>query len=245
MDVAAAQYWSLARRPRYREAMEKGLADMVRACTLTIAEDKPGAECVGDHTPRLLWPYVPDSRLIHITRDGRDVLVSWTFHQLPTGFPLGEPFASQMAPQRKAFDADPFHFSVNASDLLSCEAWVRESAKNWSCYMQWDRDTTQRIAAGELRARVHATTYERLHTDVERERRELYRFLSVDPDEAAPVGRDSLTAPGRDGEDPKSQLRSAKVGEWKKYFTEDARRWFKEAAGPSLIEFGYEKDDSW
>src|SRR5262249_54993259 len=110
IDASANQFWSLCRHANYRAALERGFGAMVRDCTLTLLEQRPGAECVGDHTPRLLWPYVPGSRLIHVTRDGRDVLVSWTFHQLSTGFPVGEPFAGLMSAQRAAFAKDPFHF---------------------------------------------------------------------------------------------------------------------------------------
>jgi len=238
--------WSLTARPSYFAALERGVADTIRACTLTLLEDKPGAECIGDHTPRLLWPYVPGARLIHVTRDGRDVLVSWTFHQLAKGFLVGEPFASRMAPQREAFAADPFHFKAHPESLLTCESWVRQVAGDWSNYMRWDRDTAQRMARDEIaQAPVHDVTYEALHADVEGERRKLYRYLGVDPEEAAPVALASNTSPGRRGEDPMSNLRSARAGDWVSYFTDDARKWFNDAAGEALVEFGYEKDGNW
>ncbi len=246
MDTQRKFSWSLASRPAYFAALERGIADTIRACTLTLLDGKPGATCVGDHTPRLLWPYVPGERLIHVTRDGRDVLVSWTFHQLATGFLVGEPHATRMSAQREAFARDPFHFKAHPEQLLSCEAWVRLVAGDWSNYMRWDRDTRERMARGEIAdAPVRAVAYEALHADVEGQRRELYRFLGVDPEEAAPIEARSNTAPGRRGEDPKSTLRSAKAGDWVNYFTDDVRRWFKESAGEALVEFGYEKDAGW
>jgi len=244
MDISKGQYWSLSRHPAYHEALERGIADTIRACTLTLRDQKPGAECIGDHTPRLLWAYVPGARLIHVTRDGRDVVVSWTFHQLATGMPIGEPFASLMAPQREALKADRFHFKAHPEQLLANESWVRDAAHRWACFMKWDRDTTLRMAAGEIAsAPVHPVSYEKLHADVEAERRAMYRFLGVDPEEAEPLGFGS--APGRKGEDPLSNMRAAKVGEWKAYFTDDAKKWFKQAAGEVLVEFGYETDQNW
>ncbi len=246
MDSAREQFWSLAKRPTYFEALERGVADTIRACTLTLLEDRPGAECVGDHTPRLLWPYVPGARLVHVTRDGRDVLVSWTYHQMATGFPVGEPYATQMSAQRAAFANDPFHFKAHPEELLACEPWVRHMARNWSCYMVWDRDTKDRMTRGEIApAPVHDISYESLHADVEVERRKLYRFLGVDPEEAEPVALASNTAPGRLDEDPTSNMRAARMGEWKTYFTDDTKRWFKESAGEALVEFGYERDSNW
>jgi hypothetical protein len=40
-------------------------------------------------------------------------------------------------------------------------------------------------------------------------------------------------------------FRSGKTGEWKKYFTEEHKRIFKDVAGDLLIQLGYEKDQDW
>ena len=40
-------------------------------------------------------------------------------------------------------------------------------------------------------------------------------------------------------------FRSGKTGEWKKYFTDEHKRIFKDAAGDLLIRLGYEKDNNW
>ena len=40
-------------------------------------------------------------------------------------------------------------------------------------------------------------------------------------------------------------FRSGKTGEWKKHFTEEHKKIFKEAAGDLLIRLGYEKDGNW
>ena len=40
-------------------------------------------------------------------------------------------------------------------------------------------------------------------------------------------------------------FRSGKTGEWKKYFTEEHKKIFKDAAGNLLIRLGYEKDNNW
>lgn len=40
-------------------------------------------------------------------------------------------------------------------------------------------------------------------------------------------------------------FRSGKTGEWKKYFTEEHKRLFKDVAGDLLIRLGYEKEDAW
>jgi hypothetical protein len=40
-------------------------------------------------------------------------------------------------------------------------------------------------------------------------------------------------------------FRSGKTGEWKKYFTEEHKRIFKDVAGDLLVRLGYEKDNNW
>ena len=40
-------------------------------------------------------------------------------------------------------------------------------------------------------------------------------------------------------------FRSGKTGEWKRYFTDEHKRIFKEVAGNLLIRLGYEKDNNW
>ncbi len=40
-------------------------------------------------------------------------------------------------------------------------------------------------------------------------------------------------------------FRSGKTGEWKKYFTAEHKKIFKDAAGELLVKLGYEKDDNW
>jgi len=40
-------------------------------------------------------------------------------------------------------------------------------------------------------------------------------------------------------------FRSGKTGEWKKYFTDEHKKIFKDAAGDLLVKLGYEKNNDW
>lgn len=40
-------------------------------------------------------------------------------------------------------------------------------------------------------------------------------------------------------------FRSGKTGEWKKYFTDEHKKIFKDVAGDLLVKLGYEKDNNW
>ena len=40
-------------------------------------------------------------------------------------------------------------------------------------------------------------------------------------------------------------FRSGKTGEWRKHFTDEHKKIFKDVAGDLLIRLGYEKDNNW
>ena len=65
---------------------------------------------VGDRTPRELRPVYAGAPFIRVLRDGRDVLVSMTFHTMTVGGPEMKPFREQMAADIGAFRADRQHF---------------------------------------------------------------------------------------------------------------------------------------
>ena len=59
--------------------------------------------------------------------------------------------------------------------------------------------------------------------------------------------RDLLLAPLETSINPGKSptFRSGKTGEWKKYFTDEHKKIFKNVAGDLLIKLGYEKDNDW
>jgi hypothetical protein len=87
--------------------------------------------------------------------------------------------------------------------------------------------------------------YETLREHTERERQRLYEFLDLDPSLAHPVSREQYTAPGFEAENTLSFTRKGEVGDWRNYFTDEAKRWFGEIAGESLVRAGYASDAQW
>ena len=71
----------------------------------------------------------------------------------------------------------------------------------------------------------------------------IYMFLGLDPKKAKPLNE--LTKPGFEKENPGTFYRKGAVGDWKNYFTEESKKWFKEEAGDALILAGYEENLNW
>jgi hypothetical protein len=80
----------------------------------------------------------------------------------------------------------------------------------------------------------------------------LLAFLGVDAAPATVAGclhaaRFERSAGGRrrGEEDSASPARVGLAGDWRRVFTPDDRRIFKDVAGAALIELGYESDENW
>ena len=202
--------------------------------------DKSNATILGARTPCLLnRKVIRNARRIHLVRDGRDCLVSLTFHFLNltgTRYPFEE--FPLMQEKRALFQEDPEYFVNNPEKLLDDESWVRSRAKNWR-----HRVTLDQKFIARHQDIVYSTTYEKTHADTETVRNEIYRFLGADPAKAAPLT--NKTSAGFKKENVLSHYRKGSIGDWKKYFTPQTCQWFLRDAGEALKATGYESDDSW
>ncbi len=232
--------WSMGSNEPLRSSARALLKDFVREAIATLAIEHPGATWLGDQTPALIDPLLDGARHIVIVRDGRDVLVSWTFHQLLLGGPPDEPHRSDMAHLRDAFQKNPTHFKKHPEQLLSVESWVRSQCRCWKAYIREHTETMAKADAGEIDARILMVKYEDLHADTEAWRRRMYDLLDVDPDEAAPLSVKTRTMPGFNRDDPTKFCRKGEPMDWLNYFNDDVERWFFEEAREELIDLGYD-----
>ena len=211
---------------------------MVRA---TLDKAQPHKKVIGERTPHTIEPLVlRDAPHISITRDGRDVLVSRAFHlfNYPEVHRLFQRIPA-MAEDFEKFKDDPWFFKENPEVLLRHEVMVKESVRWWCEHLEKDRQT---LASNPF-LNVRFVKYEDLHQDTTGERNKLLQFLNVDPD-LAPAVEGELKA-GFSDERPDQFFRKGKIGDWKNYFTDETREWFKEVGGEELIRQEYEANSDW
>ncbi len=225
-------------RQDLKQMARTGFEQMVRSC---LDKAEPHCKVVGERTPHTLRPLIlRDAPHISIIRDGRDVLVSRAFHlfNYPEVHRLFERIPS-MAKDFEEFQQNPWFFKEHPEMLLRHEAMVKESVRWWCEHLASDRHTMDDMPF----LNVRFLRYEDLHADTQGQRDALFDFLGVDKSQAAPIAGD--LQPGFSDERPDQFFRKGKIGDWRNYFTDQTREWFKEVGGQELIRQNYESSNDW
>lgn len=212
---------------------------MMKECM--VLANHPAATWVGDRTPVHISPsLIMGSKIFNLVRDGRDVLISRTYHFFnhPQLFPK---FAAmpEMKQRLAAFKRDSQFFLKNPNELLACLEFVHDSAFYWD---QTINSNEKKLAELEPE-RFMELRYEAIHRDTDGERARMYSFLGVDPDLAGPLAFN--TKPGFEKETPNQFLRKGAVGDWRNYMTPQAKAKFNELAGDTLVRLGYADSLDW
>lgn len=236
--------WFLGASPEYQGVGLDALEAMIRRMIYAATRDKPGATWLGDRSPSPLCPVIRGSPQILITRDARDVLVSWSFHhmRLKDENGIAVQFRDRWRQTSPKFRQDPDAFNT-LDGLLGDEQWLRFHARQW---METNRRS--RLALPQVRADgapVLELKYEQMHEDLDGHRKKLYEFFDLDPTLAEQPSAKTKTLPGFEKENRKSFFRKGAVGDWRHHFDERTCRVIKEEAGEELVACGYEKDLSW
>lgn len=213
--------------------------DMIRKCLIDAAE--PSAKLIGERTPHTILPTILRGiPYITIIRDGRDILVSRAFHLYnhPQVHRLFDRIPA-MGKTFEEFQKDEWYFKKHPEKLLCHEVMVRESIQWWRQHLERDAQAVEQFP----NLKVKFVRYEDLHRDTHGERTKLFEFLNVDPKMAAKIKGD--LKPGFKTERPSEFLRKGKVGDWRNYFTDQTKQWFKEEAADCLIQYEYEANRDW
>jgi hypothetical protein len=193
---------------------------------------------------------------IFIIRDGRDILTSLIYHQMRVLSEIGIdnvspwpelveifkkfPFLKEKSKQLKN---DQYYFEKNPDKLFNEEGYVKFLSKIWSDYVKENIEIIKRAKKGLIKTKIHCVKYEDLHKNIEGTRREIYKFLELSPEAAAPLNE--CTKPGFKKTNNLKFYRKGVVGNWRNYFDSNVCRCFKKGAGDILIELGYEKNNGW
>ena len=250
----------LERTPWTRDGdVEEHLADLTREAVrlfLTKKLSQSGKRVVGDKTPLLspgvvgeIGAIMPEAKVIHVIRDGRDRAVSWMHHiwnrELHTE--EGGNLEPEERDKRDRYREDPEAFLASGESIFA-ESAIKHNAEVWAT----NAGSAHRDGLTLLGDNYAEVRYEDLLERPEQELGRILRFLGVSADKEV-VGRSARAESfekrsggrKRGQEDSTSARRKGVAGDWKHVFTERDKAIFKEFAGELLIELGYEKDNSW
>lgn len=213
---------------------------------------KEGASIVGDKSPNVLLngravdemhTFYPEARLIYIVRDGRDTLVSHRFQHFIDGTQHLQPVDMTI---RRDFSADPTPFMSGERSIFT-EAGIRRMAESWVRNIA-ETDGRGRTLYGD---RYYSLKYEDLLSDPYPTLAGVWQFLGADPaGQQAGIEKEMGHNPDADyqkevASELVSPLEKGKRGSWQELFTERDKRIFKQVAGQTLIDWGYEPDMEW
>lgn len=187
----------------------------------------PGtAQLVVKEIRRLL----PEAKIIHLVRDGRDVLTSGTFDWL--------------LKDAEGTDRHEFYFKPIPGMRL-------ERFFDAKVIKKWAENWTETIDVFADDPPAHRITYEEMKDDMAEALKKLFEVLEVESnneiadkcEEESTFERMSGRPPGQ--EEPTAKARKGIVGDWENYFTLADGELFDALAGDQLAAMGYVADSGW
>ncbi len=213
-----------------------------------------GKSIVGDKSPnsllhgesvRLMSKIYPEARFIYIVRDGRDAVLS---HRFQTFIDASHHLTKEDLRIREEFSRDPKPFLQGERSLFT-ERGIVQSAQNWRRNVS-ETDCLGREIYGN---RYISLRFEDLLSEPWEQMVRLWEFLGASV--SLPGLRDALEQEMRRNPDADWQKTKAselvravekgRQGSWCNLFTSRDREIFKQIAGQTLVEWGYEKDLNW
>jgi hypothetical protein len=192
-----------------------------------------------EHAADMLAEYDRGLRVVHLVRDGRDVIVSGAAHRLNIA-------RQRWASGQAGSASDDLEAAQQLDDRVIPDVWFQHFLENWI-----DVNTAM-LEAVPMFESVLRLQYEELLGDTESQATKLLRHIAdgsgvgVTPGQAKAcveaASFRNLTG-GRDlgEEDRASFFRKGAAGDWKNWFTIDQMHEFDERAGELLEALGYDR----
>jgi Sulfotransferase family len=209
-----------------------------------VGDKSPNSLLDGEAVRKLVKVY-PEARLIFIVRDGRDAAVS---HRFQAFIDRQQHLSPEDQRIRQGFSEDPAPFLSGQRSIFT-EKGLRQAAEGW----RHNVIDTDQVAQQLLGERYSHLRYEDLLEHPWEQMCRLWSFLGADT--SAPDLQDALNTelgqnPDADWQQHKASeiagtLTKGQRGTWRELFTPRDRQIFKQAAGDTLVAWGYEKDLDW
>ena len=195
------------------QAAEAGVADPAQAAAFVVKEP-------GSHVAPLLAELFPESKVIFLLRDGRDVVDSWldAYSEGSWAIPGGA-------------------FPVSEEGRIPLIGWLGAVWAYRSRAVKAAYDSRSEDSRILIR-------YEELRSETEKCVRRICEIVGIDPERVPEVvdghrfERQPSTARGR-----RRFIRQARPGGWRDNLSPAEQRAMHEAMGDALVEFGYEVDE--
>ncbi len=209
----------------------------LRRSSASIVIDKitpyPGT---ADFVQQQIRKFFPTSKIIHLTRDGRDVLTSGTFDWL----------------LKDAQGTDRFRYFIDREPGFALGRFFDDDViEKWAANWRETVDIQPDDFCGQSVNSVHVR-YESMARNQAAELSKIFAAVGVDASpETAHACADAVTfekTTGRkagSGDKPTDKARKGIAGDWRNYFTRRDGQLFDELAGAQLRRCGYVADTGW
>ena len=236
---------------------DEELAAVMRSFIQTVlgrALVKSGKKVVVDRTPHYvsylneIHTVLPETRIVHIIRDGRDSAISNLHAVWNTARDRGGPvdLGPEELERRDSYLENPEGFLASGESIFT-EQRINGLAKRWSRTIRKGREDGRELF-DDTYLELY---YEDLLTDPMSELEKLFGFVGVGRNELTlkrivednSFERWSGRKPGE--EQSGSFFRKGVAGDWRGIFNDRDREVYKRHAGDLLVELGYERDLNW